>query len=189
MRWRTVLVSVMTVGVCGVALAQTPSPTPDLGRTPTAREILAWDIGIGPDGKELPPGSGTPTQGAALFGQRGCARCHGPNQIEGPAPVLVGGEVRPTTSYYPPKFWPFAPEIWDFINRAMPFDRPGYLSPDEVYALTAFLLFRNGIIQETDVMDAKSLPKVQMPYRDAYTPPPTDWKPGRPRPFVLPPSP
>ena len=186
MGWRSVLVPVMIMGVCVVAVAQTPSSgTPDLGRIATEKEIRAWDIAIGPDGKELPLGSGTAIQGAALFGQRGCVRCHGPNQIEGPAPRLVGGEVLPNTSYYPIPYWPFAPSIWDFINRAMPMDRPGYLSADEVYALTAFLLFRNGIIQETDLMDAKSLPKVQMPNRDRYTAPPEEWKAGKPRPFVL----
>ena len=68
--------------------------------------------------------------------------------------------------------------IWDFIHRAMPYDRPGRLTADEAYALTAFLLFRNGIIQEDDVMDAKSLPKVQMPHRNKYKPPVEPWKPG-----------
>ena len=69
------------------------------------------------------------------------------------------------TSYYP-----YATTAWDYINRAMPADKLGSLTPDEVYAVTAFLLFRNGIIQETDVMDAKSLPKVEMPNRNGFVP-------------------
>jgi cytochrome c len=73
--------------------------------------------------------------------------------------------------------------IWDFVNRAMPYDRPGRLTADEVYALTAFLLFRNGIIQEEDVMDAKSLPTVQMPHRSKYKAPRPPWTPGTPRGF------
>ena len=89
-----------------------------------------------------------------------------PDGTEGPANELVGGEPCPSSSYFPIVYWPYATMIWDFIHRAMPYDRPGRLTADEAYALTAFLLFRNGIIQEDDVMDAKSLPKVQMPHRD-----------------------
>lgn len=78
------------------------------------------------------------------------------------------------TSIHPVKsigsFWPFATTVWDFINRAMPAGQEGTLTADEVYALTAFLLYRNGIIQESDVIDAKSLPKVQMPNRNGFVP-------------------
>jgi cytochrome c len=74
-------------------------------------------------------------------------------------------------------YWPFATTVWDYIHRAMPVDSPGSLTPDQVYALTAFLLFRNGIIQETTVMDRESLPKVRMPNRDGFVPDPRpDWK-------------
>ena len=83
-------------------------------------------------------------------------------------------------------YWPFATTIWDYINRAMPVFQEGSLSPDEVYALTAFLLYKNGIVQESDVIDAESLPKIQMPNRDGYRPPPvSEWKPGMPRPFQI----
>jgi cytochrome c len=83
------------------------------------------------------------------------------------------------------KRFPFAPLIWDFMRRAMPYDRPGRLTNDEVYALTAYLLFRNGIIEETDVLDAKSLARIQMPHRAEYTPPPP-WRPsGAPRMFKI----
>jgi len=74
---------------------------------------------------------------------------------------------------------PFAPILWSWINVAMPLQQQGYLTPDEVYSLTAYLLHRNGIIKEGDVMDAQSLPRVQMPNRDGYVPPPfSEWKPG-----------
>ena len=149
---------------------------------PVNKADEAWDISIHPDGTELPAGSGNATQGALVFTQRACSTCHGPTGKEGPGPNLIGGVPGIGTSYYPIVSWPFAPMIWDWINRAMPYDKPGRLTANEAYALTAFLLFRNGIIQEDDVMDAKSLPKVQMPHRSEYKVP-ADWKPGAPRGF------
>ena len=105
----------------------------------------------------------------------------GPTGTEGKAPRLVGRQTRTVGSY-----WPFATSIWDYINRAMPIYQEGSLSADEVYALTAFLLYKNAIIQESDAMDAESLPKIQMPNRYGYQPPPvSEWKPGMPRPFKI----
>ena len=72
---------------------------------------------------------------------------------------------------------PFATTIWDYINRAMPLFAEGSLSANEVYALTAFLLYRNGIILESNIIDAKSLPKIQMPNRNGFVPPRPEWKP------------
>ena len=141
------------------------------------------DISVHPDGTELPAGSGNATQGALAYTQRGCSACHGPTGKEGPAPNLIGGEPVIATSYYPIVHWPFAPMIFDWVKRAMPYDRPGRLTANEAYALTAFLLFQNKIIQEEDVMDAKSLPKVQMPHRNLYKVP-EPWKPGTPRGFT-----
>jgi cytochrome c len=164
---------------------QPPQSTPSgLGRPVTRAELQAWDISVGPDGAELPPGSGNVSQGTLVFTQRGCSDCHGPTGKEGPAPVLVGGKVTTATNTYPIVFWPFAPTIWDYIHRAMPYNRPGRLTADETYALMAFLLFRNGIIQEDDVMDAKSLPRVQMPHRAEYKVP-EPWTPGTPRAFKI----
>lgn len=171
-------------GAVGVA-QQSPSQSPSgLGRAPTRTELQAWDISIAPDGAELPAGSGNATVGALVFTQRGCAACHGPTAKEGPAPVLVGRKALPSDNYFPIAYFPFAPMIWDYIRRAMPYDRPGTLTADESYALTAFLLYRNGIIQENEVMDAKSLPKVQMPHRSEYREP-APWKPGTPRGFKI----
>lgn len=137
---------------------------------------------IGPGGENLPPGSGTATEGALVFTQRGCSACHGPTGVEGPALVLVGGRATMASSYFPIVQWPFATMIWDYVHRAMPYDRPGRLTYDEVYALTAYLLFRNGIIQEGDVMDAKTLPLVQMPHRSAYKVP-KPWTTDTPKGF------
>ena len=174
MRWSiNFLVPVMVLAACVPALAQTP--TYKLGRTPSEEEIRAWDIAIGPEGKELPPGSGTAKEGATIFAQK-CAHCHGPRgetPFFGGTKRLVGAQGSLTTP--DPirtigSFWPFATTVWDIINRAMPENQEGSLSPNEVYALTAVLLYWNGIIHETDVMDAKSLPKVRMPNRNGLVP-------------------
>jgi len=161
------------------ALAQ--SPTYGVGRTPSAEEIRAWDISIGPTGEELPPGRGTAKEGAQLYAQKGCAGCHGKTGTEGPAPNLVG-KADPKTDTWErgrilPIRAPFATTVWDFINRGMPLGREGTLTADEVYALTAFLLYKNDVIKsEDEVMDAESLPKVKMPIGNAYAALP-EWKP------------
>jgi cytochrome c len=154
----------------------TAAQTPDyknVGRTPTPQEIQAMDIAIGTDGKELPPGSGNAKAGGALFAQK-CAACHGENQ-EGSAqaPALVGGKG--TLASLHPKltagsYWPFATTIFDYIRRAMPRYQEGSLKPDEVYSLTAFILYRNDIIKEDDAIDATTLPKIKMPNRDGFIP-------------------
>ena len=157
MRLLKFLIPVIALGGCVAALAQTP--TYGLGRVPSAEEIRAWDIAISPAGTELPPGSGTVKDGAKIYAQK-CAVCHGATGTEGPRNRLVGGKgSRQIVAYQ------FATPLWDIINRSMPLDKQGSLTADEVYALTAFLLQRNDFIQEGDVMDAKSLPKVKMASR------------------------
>jgi S-disulfanyl-L-cysteine oxidoreductase SoxD len=145
----------------------------NVGRTPSAAEIKEWDIAIGPSGKELPSGSGTAKEGAALYATK-CAACHGPDLAGANGPALRGGEGTMTSLEIERSigsYWGFATTVWDFINRDMPLTQArGTLKPDEVYAITAFLLFKNGIIQETDVMDAKTLPKVKMPNRNNFIP-------------------
>ena len=162
---------------CVSARAQTSSY--GIGRTATPEEVEAWDISVGPDGAELPPGSGNAKDGAVLYAQK-CAACHGQNLEGGAAPRLAGGQGTLTT-LRPQKtigsYWPFATQIWDFISRSMPpnfYNRPlppdQKLTHDQVYALTAYLLYRNGIIREDDVIDAASLPKIRMPNRDNFVP-------------------
>lgn len=161
------------------AAAQAPAYT-GIGRTPTAAEIRAWDIAVGPSGKELPSGSGTARDGAAIYSAK-CAVCHAP-ALEGTkyGPPLIGSKATLVTSH-PVRtvgsFWAFATTLWDYINRAMPRApfKEGSLAPNEVYALTAFVLNKNGIIDATDVMDAKTLPQVRMPNRDGFVPPKPDW--------------
>jgi len=165
----------MALAGCVAALAQTPTYK-NVGKTPSAEEIRASDIFITPEGKELPPRSGTAKQGAQIFSQQ-CARCHGPTGTEvWGGPRLVKGKGTNATIG---DLYPFATTIWDYINRAMPISTqtggpPEGRNPDEVYALTALLLYWNGIIRENDVLDAKSLPKIQMPNRNGFVPP---WPP------------
>ena len=194
MRSLRLLLPVMILGVCHAGWAQ--SPTYGLGRTPSAEEIRAWDIAISPTGKELPPGSGTAKEGAQLYAQK-CAACHGATGSGGKAPTLIRSKSTSTTSAPSNEqpclapcvregnvmalHSPYATTLWDYINRGMPFLQEGMLKPNEVYALTAFLLYKNGVIQEDDVLDAQTLPQIKMPNRDGYAIP--QWKPGMPRPF------
>ncbi len=180
--WAARAVAFSVAALCGTVATAQSGARSGLGRAPSDAELRAWDIAIGPAGEELPEGSGTVGEGAAVFANRGCTTCHGPTGVEGPAVVLIGGEVTPSTNYFPIAHWPFAPTIWSYIRRAMPYDRPGHLTPDEVYALTAFLLSRNGIIEADAVMNAETLPRVVMPHRAEYTVP-EPWKPGTPRGF------
>jgi len=160
------------------ALAQ--GPTYGVGRTPTADEIRAWDISIGPTGEELPPGRGTVKEGALAYRAKGCAGCHGATGVEGTSPNLkskIGPEVELwKRGRILPLRAPFATTVWDYINRAMPLNREGTLTADEVYSLTAFLLSINNVIAQDLVLDAQSLPKVKMPIGDNYASLP-DWKP------------
>jgi cytochrome c len=171
------LAFVLLLGVS--ALAQ--SPTYGVGRTPTAEEIRALDISIGPTGAELPPGRGTAKEGAQVYVQKGCAVCHGKTGTEGPAPQLRGTADPKTTDTWArgrilPIRAPYATTVWDFINRGMPLNKEGTLTADEVYALTAYLLSINAVIPEDQVLDAQSLPKIKMPIGNAYASLP-DWKP------------
>ena len=179
-RCSKLLTTTLALSTCVTTLAQ--GPTYQLGRTPSPEEIKARDIAISPEGKELPPGRGTATEGAAVYNQK-CAACHGPNATgsalhRGLVPL---GNAKPVK--IPFSLVPYATTVWDFINRAMPQTRPGSLTPDEVYAVTAYVLYRNDVIKETDVLDAMSLPKVRMPNRDNFLPAQPEWKANAKRPF------
>jgi hypothetical protein len=171
------LVPGMALAMCVGALAQ--GPTYKLGRTPSEEEIRAWDIAISPQGTELPQGSGSAKEGAMIFAQK-CMKCHGPTGKGGGvggvfvSPAGPGGAI--VTEKGPPFNFPLATSLWDAINRSMPRYEEGSLSANQVYALTAVLLYWNGVIQEGDVMDAKSLPKIQMPGRSIFVPAHPDYK-------------
>jgi hypothetical protein len=152
-------------------------PTFGFGRPATPDEIAVWDIDVRPDGAGLPPGNGTPREGAAIYARK-CAGCHGPTGTEGPFDQLVGREPRqgfpfgrdPRLVKTVGNYWPFATTLYDYVHRAMPLDAPSSLKPDEVYGVVAFLLWRNEIISDTGVMNAQTLPRVVMPARDRFVP-------------------
>jgi S-disulfanyl-L-cysteine oxidoreductase SoxD len=165
------------------ALAQSAG-TYGLGRTPSAEEIRARDINIDAEGTELPPGRGTPKEGAKVFTLQGCIVCHGEEGVGGVGPALKSKTSQDLPIWKRERILPlrapFATTVWDYIHRGMPLGREGTLTPDEVYALTAYLLFLNKVIPEDTVLDEKSLPKVKMPIGDGYARLP-DWKPNTPR--------
>ena len=170
----SLIASVMILAAPATGLAQ--SPRHNVGTPLSQEEIKSFDFMIGPAGQALPAGHGTAKEGAVIFARR-CEVCHGQNGERGvlrrltigkpgaPYRGLYGAGEKDSVSYYP-----YATIAWDYINRAMPVPKPGSLTHDEVYALTAFLLYRNGIIGENDVMDEKTLPKVEMPNRHGFVP-------------------
>jgi len=161
------LVLVIALAFCsGTALAQSPR----LGKPIPEADVAAWDISAMPDGTGLPPGSGTPAQGAKIYVEK-CVACHGENGTGKPFAALVGGAPL-TSGIETPKtianFWGYSTIVFDFVRRAMPFQQPRTLSNDEVYALTAYILALNKIIGDNDTMNAQTLPKVRMPNRDGF---------------------
>lgn len=175
MRFIRIFAAGLALWFAVAAGAQTPSYK-NIGRTPTKEEIAAWDISIRADGKNLPAGKGTAKQGAPIFAAK-CAVCHGANAEGGKIGTQLAtgkAESDSLTTMKPVRavanYWPTAPMIWDYINRGMPRNNAGTLSADEVYSLTAFILYKSGIVKEDEVMDAATLPKVQMPNRNGFTP-------------------
>ena len=146
--------------------------TPRVGKPAADDLIKAMDITTFPDGRGLPAGSGTVAKGKDIFKEK-CAVCHNDNGQgrEGQYPALVGGAGSLNT----PKpiktvgsYWPYATTVFDYVRRAMPYDQPGTLKPDEIYSAVAFILNANGIIGDNDEMNATTLPKVKMPNRDGF---------------------
>ena len=143
-----------------------------LGRPATQAEIAVRDIDVrGPDGAGLPKGRGSVEEGETVYAER-CAACHGEfGEGQGRMPALIGGEDTLATDR--PRrtigsFWPYAPSVFDYIRRSMPFGEAHSLTVDELYALTAFLLEANGIVEADFVATPESLPKVRMPNRDGF---------------------
>lgn len=160
------------------ASAQTASVHYGFG-APATPDELAKFFSIPPDGRGLPPGSGTGVKGAKVFAEQ-CAACHG-EKLEGNPAKGIGGDkliggrgslatktpVKTVESY-----WPYATTLFDYVKRAMPFSAPGSLSNDEVYSAVAYILSEAKIIKPTDTMDATTLPKVAMPNKDGFEPDP-----------------
>ncbi len=168
------IASLLVIVLSGSLTAQS-QPTSQLfniGRAPTAEEIAAWDISVTPDGEGLPSGSGTAAEGRNIYNVR-CTECHGASGREGPHDILVGGQgtlASDTPLKTVGSFWPYAPTLWDYINRAMPFETPGTMSPDDVYSTVAYVLFLNELVAEDQLLDATTLPLIKMPNLDGFIP-------------------
>ena len=153
--------------------AAASAQTPQFGQPIAPADVAPWDISIGPDGRGLPPGKGTAKQGEAVYLAK-CQACHGEKGAGKPNDQLVGGDgtiksdkpaVKTVGSY-----WPYATTLFDYVRRAMPFNESKALTPDETYAVSAYILNLNDIVGADDVLDAQSLPKVQMPNKDGFIP-------------------
>jgi S-disulfanyl-L-cysteine oxidoreductase SoxD len=179
---RIQIAGIVVIAAAALAACAVRSPVvkpPALGTGVSAEEVARWDISIPPSGAGLPKGSGTARQGLQVYEQK-CLACHGAKGVGKPADVLVGG-VGSLASKTPLRtvgsYWPYATTLFDYVRRAMPIANPLSLSDDEVYAVSAYVLFLNGIVGEDAQMNAQSLPLVKMPNRDGFI---SDW-PVRPR--------
>ncbi|MGD8809692.1 MAG: cytochrome c [Gammaproteobacteria bacterium] len=161
------LVAGLPLLFCIPVLAQTG---PGLGEPISEADLAPWDISVQTNGDGLPPGAGTVEQGQSIY-ETQCLSCHGAEGQGGQHDRLVGGQgtlqdfnqVRTVGS-----FWPYATTVFDYIRRAMPFNTPQTLSDDEVYAVTAYLLNLNGIIDADTTLDARSLSRIRMPNADGF---------------------
>ena len=156
----------------------TSAEAPNLGKPVGTNDVAAWDISIQPNGAGLPPGGGIATDGARIYSEK-CAQCHGPDGKGGvaganAAPLVGGGPITDISAAMKTiaNFWPYAPTLFDYIHRAMPYPTPGSLSNDETYAVVAYILSLNGIVPDDAKIDRTSLPSIKMPNRDGFIPEP-----------------
>ena len=175
--FKALLLAVLAAGFSGAAFSAEADknglgPRPGLGLPITDAEIKAWDITVLPDGTNLPPGSGTAAAGAKIYVEKGCNQCHGEGAKGGANPALITDLPIQKGDIFSNKtiknFWANATTIFDYIRRAMPWQNPRTLTDAEVYALTAYILAGNKLIEENAVIDAKTLPQVKMPNRDNF---------------------
>jgi cytochrome c len=168
---RTVFASALVLAVSAAFFDACAADAPKFGKPISEADAAAWDISIGPNGVGLPAGSGTPAQGAAVYAQK-CASCHGEKGEGGLGPRLFGGIGTLKAPAQPVQtvgsYWPYATMVFDFVRRAMPWDKPKSLTNDEVYASVAYILSLNGIMKDGEVLNKDTIMKVPMPNRDGF---------------------
>ena len=162
----------LATAMCGFITAASAADAPKFGKTISEADAAGWDISVFPDGKGLPAGSGTPAQGKAIFAQK-CAACHGANGEGGMGgPRLFGGVGTLKAPQQPLQtvgsFWPYPTMVFDFVRRAMPWDRPKSLTNDEVYATIAYIFQLNGLMKDGDVLNRDTIMKIQLPNRHGF---------------------
>jgi mono/diheme cytochrome c family protein len=172
---RVALAACIAIAACASQPA-VKGKAPALGAQASADEIARYDISIPPSGEGLPRGSGTAREGAKVYEQK-CMACHGAKGAGKPADALAGGQgtlASKTPQRTVGSYWPYATTLFDYVRRAMPLTAPLSLSDDEVYAVSAYVLYLNGIVGEDLAMNAQTLPQVKMPNRDGFV---SDWPP------------
>ncbi len=171
MSMRRVLTAAIPALLFALAAPAGAQQGPKLGKPISAEDLAPWDISIGPDGAGLPPGSGTVKQGEATFAAK-CQACHGAKGAGTPNDRLVGGQGSLPGDKPPVKtvgsYWPYATTLFDYIRRAMPLYESKSLTNDEIYGVVAYLLNLNGVIPESETLNAQTLPKVAMPNREGF---------------------
>lgn len=177
-KWQWLVSSgVAALSISGILSGLALAAPPQFGQPVSAQELAAWDISIGPSGEGLPPGSGNAVDGETVY-QAKCQSCHGEKGAGKPADPLVGGVGSigsEATLKTVGSFWPYATTLFDYTRRAMPYDQPQSLSADELYAVSAYILWLNGILDREQKLDAATLPQVQMPNRNGFI---SAWPPG-----------
>jgi|SRR5205807_2702441 len=183
-RRRAALLAALTIlAVPDLAVSQSYPSRLDFGVPASSQDIESMAIAIAPDGKNLPAGKGDYATGRKVYETK-CSACHGaslqgvaglPNMPSGTALRLIGG--RGTLASKNPvltveSYWPYATTLFDYIRRAMPYPAPGSLTADEIYAVSEYILAQGNIVDRAMVLDAQTLPRVQMPNRDGFIPDP-----------------
>jgi S-disulfanyl-L-cysteine oxidoreductase SoxD len=169
---RDKMISLVALAIAAMAASGAVSAAEryGFGRPATPQEIKGWDIDVSPSGAGLPPGRGDVRQGEAIFADK-CASCHGAKGEGKPMDRLVGGlgtlrDKKPVKTVG--SYWPYATTLFDYVRRAMPLNAPQSLTADQVYAVSAYLLFLNGIVPQDAALDADNLAKIKMPNRDGF---------------------